>query len=195
VQKVVGLLEAGTNCVNLMDQILHADDAILAQSILHITRSFACINLMQAPACLDNAISKAYGFVRVVHQTKNALLNVTGTTLGHSSDNSSVQKGMDAYLNQGVVCQGQNVLGNLSKSTLVDQLTDRLQVWVSEGNVRLHTPEHIHSCLVYLDEYTIVDLTEPQKLQDLAGLGVHIVNTPNANHKHQLCLWLDIEPP
>lgn len=38
-----------------------------------------------------------------------------------------------------------------------------------------------------------MDLTQAQELQDLAALGVHVVDTPYADHKGQLALRLHIE--
>lgn len=45
----------------------------------------------------------------------------------------------------------------------------------------------------YLDEDAIVDLAQSQQLEDLAALGVHVIDTPDAHHKGQLGLWLYIE--
>lgn len=51
-QEVVGLLESRSNAVNLMDEILHADDSILAQDLLNDgvvgERDTALVNLAES---------------------------------------------------------------------------------------------------------------------------------------------------
>ena len=45
----------------------------------------------------------------------------------------------------------------------------------------------------YLNEDAIVDLAQPEQLQDFPGLGMHVIDTPDAHHKRQLGLWFNIE--
>ena len=47
-------------------------------------------------------------------------------------------------------------------------------------------PAHPH-------EHAVVDLPQPQQLQDLSRLRVHVVDSADADCKHDLALWLDIE--
>jgi len=44
-------------------------------------------------------------------------------------------------------------------------------------NIWLDPAQHVNGSLVNLEEDTIEDLPQPQKLQDLAGLGVHGIDT------------------
>jgi hypothetical protein len=66
---------------------------------------------------------------------------------------------------------------DLSVTTLVDQLADGLQVGLSVSDPGLNNAEHLLSSLRQLDEDTVVDLEETEKLEDLAGLGGDLVDT------------------
>lgn len=44
-------------------------------------------------------------------------------------------------------------------------------------NVRLNPAQHVNGSLVNLEEDTIEDLPQTQELQDLAGLGMHGIDT------------------
>lgn len=112
-EEVGGLLEVGADGEDLVDKILHADNAVLAEVLL----------------------------------------------------------------NDGVVSKGNTLLVDLSVSTLVDELLDGLQVGVTVGDPGLDDLEHLSGSLGDLDEDTVVDLEETEKLEDLAGLGGHLVDT------------------
>jgi hypothetical protein len=112
-QEVGGLLEVGANGEDLVDEILSADDAVLAE----------------------------------------------------------------AGLNDGVVGQGNTLLLDLSVSTLVDKLLDGLEVGVTVGDPGLDDLEHLSDGLSDLQEDTVVDLEKTEQLEDLAGLGGHLVDT------------------
>lgn len=118
-EEVGGLLEVGADGENLVDEILHADNAVLAEVLLD-----------------DGVVSKS-----------NALLV------------------------------------DLSVSTLVDELLDGLQVGVTVGDPGLDDLEHLSDSLGDLDKYTVVDLEETEKLEDLAGLGGHLVDTEKGVNK------------
>lgn len=124
-QEVACLLEVGADSVDLVDQILHTDDAVLAKVLLD-----------------DRVIGE-----------RNALL-----------------------------------LRGLRISTLVDKLTDALQVGVAVGNEGLDDLEHLHGGLGQADEDTIVDLKETKQLKSLALLGVDLVDTLDANDEGELGL-------
>lgn len=112
-QEVGGLLEVGANSEDLVDEILSADDAVLAE----------------------------------------------------------------AGLNDGVVGQGNTLLLDLSVSALVDELLDGLQVGVTVGDPGLDDLKHLSDGLGDLQEDTVVDLEKTEQLEDLAGLGGHLVDT------------------
>jgi len=88
-EEVAGLLEVGAASEDLVDQVLHADDAVLAEVLL------------------DDGIVGEGDALRV-----------------------AVAGGLD-----------------LAVSTLVDELTDALEVGVSEGDVWLDDLEHLHGGL------------------------------------------------
>jgi hypothetical protein len=83
----------------------------------------------------------------------------------------------EVLLNDGVVGQGDTLAVDLSVTALVDQLTDGLQVGLSVSDPGLNNAKHLRSSLRQLDEDTVVDLEETEKLEDLAGLGGDLVDT------------------
>lgn len=112
-EEVVGLLEVGANGVDLVDQVFHADNAVLAEVLLN-----------------DLVVGKS-----------NALLV------------------------------------DLSVATLVDELTDSLEVGVTVGDVGVDNSQHLLGGLGETDEDTVVDLEQTEELQDLTGLGSDFVDT------------------
>ena len=112
-EEVVGLLEVGANGVDLVDQVFHADNAVLAEVLLN-----------------DLVVGKS-----------NALLV------------------------------------DLSVATLVDELTDGLEVGVTVGDEGVDNGQHLLGGLGETDEDTVVDLEQTEKLQDLTGLGSDFVDT------------------
>ena len=61
------------------------------------------------------------------------------------------------------------------------------------GDIWLNKSEHLLSCLGHLDENTIVDLEETQKLEDFSGLGGNFVDTTDANNEVYFGLSWDKE--
>lgn len=74
-------------------------------------------------------------------------------------------------LDLSVVEEGNTGSSNLQETTLVDELLDGLEGGVSPGDVGLDDLEHGEGSLVQANEDSVVDLTETQQLEDLAGLG------------------------
>ena len=112
-EEVVGLLEVGADGVDLVDQVFHADNAVLAEVLLN-----------------DLVVGKS-----------NALLV------------------------------------DLSVATLVDELTDGLEVGVTVGDEGVDNGQHLLGGLGETDEDTVVDLEQTEELQDLTGLGSDFVDT------------------
>lgn len=83
----------------------------------------------------------------------------------------------ESTLNDGVIGKSNALLLYLSISTLVDELTNSLEVWVSVGDPWLNDLKHLESSLSHADENTVVDLEETEKLEDLAGLWCNFVDT------------------
>lgn len=126
-EEVGGLLEVGPDGVDLVDEILNTDNAVLAEVLL----------------------------------------------------------------NDGVVGEGNTLLVDLSVTALVDELLDGLQVGVTVSDPGLDDLEHLSDGLCDLDEDTVVDLKETEELEDLAGLGGHLVDTLDADDEDQLSLGRD----
>jgi len=112
-QEVGSLLEVRTNGVDLVDQILHADNAVLAK----------------------------------------------------------------AGLDDGIVGKSNTLLFDLSVSTLVDKLTNSLEVRVTIGDPWLDDLEHLEGSLGHANKYTVVDLKKTEELENLAGFWCDLVDT------------------
>ena len=112
-QEIRGLLKVGTNGEDLVDQILNADNAILAKRVL------------------DN----------------------------------------------GIIGESDTLLVDLSVSTLINELTNSLEVRVSISNPRLDDLQHLEGSFGHANEDTIVDLEETKQLEDLARLWCDLVDT------------------
>lgn len=128
-EEVGGLLEVGANSEDLVDQILHADNAVLAKVLL------------------DN----------------------------------------------GVVGKSDALLVDLTVTTLVDELTDGLEVGVTPSDEGLDDLEHLNGGLGQADEDTVVDLEKTEELEGLALLGVNLVDTLDADDEGELGLGRDVE--
>ena len=128
-EEVGGLLEVGANSEDLVDEILHADDAVLAEVLL----------------------------------------------------------------NDGVVGKSDALLVDLTVTTLVDELTDSLEVGVTPGDEGLDDLQHLNGGLGQTDEDTVVDLEKTEELEGLALLGVNLVDTLDADNEGKLGLGRDVE--
>ena len=89
-----------------------------------------------------------------------------------------------------VLHQRNALLVQLSESTLVDQLTDGLEVGVTVGDVGLDQTEHLHSGLVQAHEDGVVDLAQAEELEGLLHLGGGLVDTANTDNNGQTTLGL-----
>ena len=128
-EEVGGLLEVGADSEDLVDQILHADNAVLAKVLL------------------DN----------------------------------------------GVVGKSDALLVDLTVTTLVDELTDGLEVGVTPSDEGLDDLEHLNGGLGQADEDTVVDLEKTEELEGLALLRVNLVDTLDADDEGELGLGRDVE--
>jgi len=82
---------------------------------------------------------------------------------------------------------------HLHVSSLVDKLPDSGQVRSSPCNKRLTNTEHVDGGLVQLDEHSIVDLSQTEKLEDLLDLGCDLVDTTDTHDKSKLRLGRHIK--
>jgi len=128
-QEVAGLLEVGPDGVDLVDEILHTDDTVLAK----------------------------------------------------------------VSLDDSVVGEGNALLVDLAVTTLVHEFTNRLEVGVSVGDVRLNDLQHLEGSLGKTDKDTVVDLEKTEELEDFAGLRGNLVDTPDTNYEDQFGLGRDVE--
>ena len=106
------------------------------------------------------------------------------------TDNAVLAK---VVLDQLVVGQGDALLVDLAVTTLVDKLTDGLQVGVTICDVGVDNGQHLLGGLGELDEDAIVDLKETEQLENLARLGCDLADTLDADHEDELGLLLNVE--
>ena len=106
-----------------------------------------------------------------------------------NTDNAVLAK---VLLNNGVVSKSNALLVDLSVTTLVDELLDALEVGVTVGDPGLDDLQHLSGSLGDTDEDTVVDLEKTEELEDLAGLGGHLVDTLDTDDEDQLGLSRDV---
>jgi hypothetical protein len=99
----------------------------------------------------------------------------------------------EVLLDDLVVGEGSALLVDLSVTTLVEELTDGLQVGVTVGNVGVDDGQHLLGSLGETDEGTAVDLEQTEQLEDLAGLRSDLVDTLDTDNEDQLGLILNVE--
>ena len=128
-QEIRGLLEVWSDSVDLVDQILHAYDPVLAKVVL----------------------------------------------------------------DKLVVCKSDSLLIDLAISTLVDELSDGLEVRVAVGDVGVDDGQHLLCGLCKTDEDTVVDLEESEELEDLAWLRGDLVDTLDSDDEDELVLLLNVK--
>jgi len=107
----------------------------------------------------------------------------------HADDAVLAKVGFDDV----IAGDGGSVSSDLDETSLVDQLTDSLQIWGSPGDLRLADPEHVESGLVQLDEHAVVDLAKTEQLESLLNLGGDLVDTTNSHDEGKLGIGGDIE--
>jgi hypothetical protein len=78
-------------------------------------------------------------------------------------------------------------------TTLVDQFTNRLEIWITVSNERLNDSQHLDSSLGELDKDTIVNLEKSEELKSLALLWVDLVDTLDTDNKGELWFGRNVE--
>jgi hypothetical protein len=127
-EEVGGLLEVRADGEDLVDQVFHTDDAVLAKS----------------------------------------------------------------FFDDLVIAERDALAVDLSVTALVDELTDRLQVWSTIGDVWLDAAEHVQGSLVELNKDTVVDLQQAEKLEDLSWLRSDLVDTLDTDNESKLAFSWNI---
>jgi transcriptional antiterminator Rof (Rho-off) len=121
-QEVVGLLEVGSAGVDLMNEVLHADDVVLAEGLKGGVR-----------------YQKARSDAQLRKEKKKKYLII--------SESKDVKKYL---LDDGVVRQGHALLHDLAEAALVHEVVDGLEGGLAVGDVRLDELEHGHGGEVHL---------------------------------------------
>lgn len=79
--------------------------------------------------------------------------------------------------NDSIIGKSNALLVDLSISTLVDEFSYGLQVWVTIGDVWLDDGQHFCCCTSETDEDTAVDLEETKELENLSWFWSDLVDT------------------
>lgn len=88
--------------------------------------------------------------------------------------------------NNSVVSQWDSLLVDLTVTSLVDQLSDGRQGWVTNSTVLFNQLQQFGGSLGNLDEDTGVDLSQSQQLEDLSGLWWDLHNTLDSDNEDNL---------
>jgi len=99
----------------------------------------------------------------------------------------------ECAFDDGVVGERGSSLLHLAVATLVDEVPDSLEVWVTVGNVWLDDSDHVDGGLVHLDKDGVVDLEETEELEDLLDLWRNRVDTLDPDEDGDLGLGRDVE--
>merc|ERR1712180_122208 len=78
--------------------------------------------------------------------------------------NTDDPTGSQYLFNNFIVTDGNALVVHLCKSSLVDQLSDGLQVGVTPSYERLHQTQHVQGAFVEFHESSVVDLSKTKKL-------------------------------
>jgi len=99
----------------------------------------------------------------------------------------------EVLFNDKIGSDGDSVSFNLQETSLVNQLSDGLEVGVSISHVRLDDSEHVDGSLVESDKDGISDLSQSEQLKDLSWLGVDVVDTSDTNDQSKFGFRLNEE--
>ncbi len=99
----------------------------------------------------------------------------------------------EVLLDDLVVVDGETLAVDLGVTTLVDEVTDGLEVGGTVGDVGLNKLEHLRGGLGQADKDTVVDLEKTEELQNLAGLGGDVVDTTETDNKDNFRLAGNVE--
>ena len=83
----------------------------------------------------------------------------------------------------GVVSQWDSRTIDLEVTSLVDQLADRSERWMTEGDIWSNHSQHLRDWAVDLQEDTVVQLLQAEELQDLSWLWRHLVDTAKTGNE------------
>merc|ERR1719414_108523 len=134
--------------------------------------------------CVKLEGPKEVGRVFEVRSNSEDLVN----DVFHTDDTELAQRLFDHVVGS----DGFTVTIDLDMSPLVNQLTNRLQVWASPGYVWLTDSKHVQGGLVQFDKNAIVDLSQSEQLQNLLDLGCNLVDTTNPHDKGKLSITWDV---
>lgn len=94
--------------------------------------------------------------------------------------------------NDRVVRQSNSLLVDLTETSLVNQLSDGRQRWVTVGNVRFSQLDQFFSSLGQSDKNTGVDLSQSQQLHNLSWLWWDLHDTLDSDNEDQLRLSINV---
>lgn len=185
-------LEVRPNGVDLVDEILNADDAVLPQ-----------VRLNDRVVGEGNALLVGLPVAALVHKLLHLHARKVRTD---AATPFRAVPAEEAASPQELPRPPQTREKLLKLTELRAEILSQRSYWEREGarrlevrvaihHVGLNAAEHVHRRLVGAHEDAVVNLAEAEKLEDLLRLGVDLVNTPEADDEEELRLRLDVEAP
>merc|ERR1711962_934070 len=107
--------------------------------------------------------------------------------------NANDSTGSQHLLDHLVVTDSNALVVHLSESSLVDQLSDGLQVGVSPRYKWLHQAQHVQRAFVEFYKHSVVDLSETKKLKSFLHFRAHLVHTTDSDDESQFSLSSNVE--
>lgn len=96
-------------------------------------------------------------------------------------------------LNDGVVGKSNPLLVNLTVTSLVQELSNGRQRWVTVSDVWLSKLQQLRGSLGHSNKDTGVDLEQSKKLQNLSWFRSNLGNTLDSDNENQFVLSLNVE--
>ena len=87
--------------------------------------------------------------------------------------------------NDAVISEWDSASVDLTSSSLVNEVLDHVSGWESESDMGLNHSNHVPCGFVKLDEYTVVQLSKSEELQNLLWLGGNLVDTKEKIKQNQ----------
>jgi len=82
---------------------------------------------------------------------------------------------------------------HLSITSLVNELTNGLEVGITVSDIRFNNAKHLDGGLGEANKDAIVDLEKTEELKSLTLLWINLVDTLDTDHKGKLWLGWDVE--
>lgn len=169
----------------------HSVDEVINQvlSVTPVTTSW----LMETMSLVDETALRGGGLERPEESVDLLEVGTNGEDLVDDVLGSVNSELSELFGDGSVVSEGNSATVDLQETSLVNQLSDSGEGWVSERAVGSNSSEHLGHWSVHLEENAVVQLSQSEQLQDFLRLGGHLVDTDESGHVKELGLGLNEE--